>query len=96
MDLTITFDTPESLDAGHAKKIKKCSCLGLTLPFVICAFCLWLPSKNAVATTLSIPPASSCRLWIKCRLMAIQGSVAIIYRHIHGNQDENFTSLPAH
>ncbi|XP_046651115.1 uncharacterized protein LOC124342196 [Daphnia pulicaria] len=55
IDLTITFDAPESLDAGHARKIEKYSCLGLTLPFVIGALGSWLPSNNAVAVALNIP-----------------------------------------
>jgi hypothetical protein len=58
IDLTIPFDAPESFDAGHAKKIEKYSCLGLTLPFVVGALGSWLPSNNAMASALGIPPAS--------------------------------------
>ncbi|XP_046632270.1 uncharacterized protein LOC124311947 [Daphnia pulicaria] len=95
IDLTITFDAPESLDAGHARKIEKYSCLGLTLPFVIGALGSWLPSNNAVAVALNIPPAPWRRLRRKCRLMAIQGSVSIIHRHIHGHGDDQEANIPA-
>ena len=63
IDLTITFDASESLDADHAKKIEKYSCLRLTLPFVVGALGSWQPSNNVVATALSIPPAPWRRLW---------------------------------
>jgi hypothetical protein len=89
IDLTITFDAPESLHAGFARKVEKYICLGLTLPFVIGALGSWLPSKNAVATTLGIQPSAWTRLRRKCRLMATEGSIAIISRHIRGNRDED-------
>ena len=89
IDLTITFDAPESLHAGFARKVEKYICFGLTLPFVIGALGSWLPSKNAVATTLGIQPSAWTRLRRKCRLMAIEGSIAIISRHIRGNRDED-------
>ncbi len=95
IDLTITFDAPESLNAGYARKIEKYSCLGLTLPFVIGALGSWLPSNNTVATSLGIRPTPWRRLRRKCRLMAIQGSVAIINRHIRGNQVEDDATAPA-
>jgi hypothetical protein len=89
IDLTITFDAPESLHAGFARKVEKYSCLGLTLPFVIGALGSWLPSNNAVTATLGIQPSAWTRLRRKCQLMVIQGSTAIISRHIRGKRDED-------
>jgi hypothetical protein len=87
IDLTITFDAPESLYAGFANKEEKYSCLGLTLSFVIEALGSWLPSNDAVTTTIRIQPSAWMRLRRKCRLMAIRGSIDIISRHIRGNRE---------
>jgi hypothetical protein len=87
IDLTITFDAPESLYLGFANKEEKYSCLGLTLSFVIEALGSWLPSNDAVTTTIRIQPSAWMRLRRKCRLMAIQGSIGIISRHIRGNRE---------
>jgi hypothetical protein len=95
IDLTITLNYPESLDAGYARKIEKYSCLGLTLPFVVGALGSWLPSNNAVAAAFSIHREPWRRFRRKCRLLAIQGSVAIINRHIRGNVDEQDASTLA-
>jgi hypothetical protein len=62
IDLTIIFDSPESLHAGFARKVEKYSCLGLTLRFVIGALCSWLPSNNEVAATLGFQPSAWTRL----------------------------------
>lgn len=43
IDLTITFDASEFLNADNARKIEKYSCLGLTLTFVIGALGSRLP-----------------------------------------------------
>ena len=58
IDLTVTFDPPESLLAGYERKIAKYGHLGTTLPVVIGALGSWLPSNNSVATSLGIQPKS--------------------------------------
>jgi hypothetical protein len=87
IDLTTTFDAPESLYAGFANKEEKYSCLGLTLSFVIGALGSWLPPNNAVTSTIRIQLSAWMRLRRKCRLMAIQGSIGIISRNIRGNRE---------
>jgi hypothetical protein len=94
IDLTITFDAPESLHAGHERKVEKYGSLGPTLPVVIGALGSWLPSNNAVAATLGIRPKAWRILRRKCRLLSIQGSVQIISRHLRGSDDDQTGENP--
>jgi hypothetical protein len=99
INLTITFEAPESLYAGFANREEKYSCLGLKLSFVIGALGSWLPFNDAVTTTITIQPSGWISPRRKCRLMAIQGSIDIISRHIRGNRemDEDHPSTqPSH
>jgi hypothetical protein len=54
--LTIPFEAPESLQAGIDRKVAKYGHLGPTLPLVIGALGSWLPSNNAVVSSLNIQP----------------------------------------
>jgi hypothetical protein len=58
IDVTVPFDAPESLQAGYDLKVTQYGYLGHTLPFVVGAFGSWLPSNNAVATSLGIRPGA--------------------------------------
>jgi hypothetical protein len=78
IELTVPFDTPESLQAGYDLKVTKYGHLGPTLPFVVGALGSWLPSNNAVATSLGIRPRAWGRLRRKSRLAAIQGTMKIV------------------
>ena len=68
IDLTIPFDAPESLQPGFDRKLVKYGHLCPTLPLVIGALGSWLPSNNAVASSLNILPNAWRRFRRRSRL----------------------------
>ena len=88
IDLTVTFDAPESLLAGYEGKVAKYGHLGTTLPVVIGALGSWLPANNIVAASLGIRPKSWCCFRRNSRLMAIQASMRVVSRHLRGTEDD--------
>ena len=88
INITVTFDAPKSLLAGYERKIAKNAHLDTTLPVVIGALESWLLANNSVAASLDIRPKSWCCFQRKSRLIAIQGSMRVIFRPLRGIDDD--------
>jgi hypothetical protein len=95
IDVTVPFDAPESLQAGYDLKVAKYGHLGPTLPFVVGALGSWLPSNNAVATSLGIRPSAWRCLRRKSRLAAIQGSMGIVSNHLRAGSNDDGEDMSA-
>jgi hypothetical protein len=95
IDLTIPFDATESLQAGFDRKVAKYGHLGPTLPLVLGALGSWLPSNDAVASSLNIRPNAWRRFRRKSRLSAIQGTMKVVSNHLRATEvDEGLVDVP--
>lgn len=87
IDLTVTLDAPDSLQAGYDRKVAKKSTFGTTLLVVLWALGSWMPFNNEVVKTLGFRPI----IWRCCRgksrLLAIQGSMRIVASHFRSNHE---------
>ena len=82
IDVTVTWDDPDSLERARKEKISKYQHLGQTLPLVVGALGSWPPETEELRKTLQLHPRDWNRFRRRARLAAIQGSTKIIHHHL--------------
>ena len=82
IDVTVTWDDPDSLERARKEKISKYQHLGQILPLVVGALGSWPPETEELRTTLQLHPRDWNRFRRRARLAAVQGSTKIIHHHL--------------
>ena len=81
VDVTISFDTPVSLNKAYETKINRYAHFARTCPLVLGSLGSWHPNNDDIKSLLNI----SCRRWAdfrrKSRNMTIAGSCEMIRYH---------------
>ena len=82
IDVTVTWDDPDSLERARKEKISKYQHLRQILPLVVGALGSWPPETEELRTTLQLHPRDWNRFRRRARLAAVQGSTKIIHHHL--------------
>ena len=78
IDVTIPNDTVQRFDAAYEEKVAKYRQLGNVYPFLVGSLGSWMPANDEIRRAFNITTREWSCVRRRCRLLAIQGSTAII------------------
>jgi hypothetical protein len=84
IDVAISYDIKENLEAAFERKVSKYRHLGNTLPLVLGSLGSWHPRNEDIRSLLAIDGPSWGSFRFQARVAAIQGSVFMISKHLGG------------
>lgn len=82
VDVAVSYDTPENLDAAFNRKVGKYQSFGKILPLVVGSLGSWYPRNNDIRSLLGIDGRSWNMFRKKARMLAFHGSLAVIRKHL--------------
>ena len=88
IDVTVPYDPAEHMEKKAQAKKDKYRHLGVVFPFVVGALGSWWPENDNLRAALQIPPRAWANTGKAARLAAIQGTTAIINKHLGYNEPD--------
>lgn len=85
IDVAVSYDLPENLEAAYSRKVNKYQHLGRILPLVVGSLGSWYPSNDDIRSLLAISGRSWGAFRKKARLAAIKGSMEMVREHLTHN-----------
>ena len=82
VDVAVSYDTPDHLKSAFDRKVDKYMVHGNIKPLVVGSLGSWYPNNDEIRSLLGIHPRSWAVFRRKARLLAIQGSMAILRAHL--------------
>ena len=82
IDVAVSYDIEENLEAAYNRKVTKYQHLGRVLPLVVGSLGSWYPPNDNIRSLLAIDGRSWATFRRKARVAAIQGSMSIIRDHL--------------
>ena len=84
IDVSISYDTLQCLEAAHQRKVSKYRHLGTILPLVVGSLGSWAPRNEEIRSLLGIDGRAWGTFRQKARVAAVKGSVLILDQHFTG------------
>jgi len=94
IDVAVSYDIPENLEAAYTRKVVKYQHLGQVLPLVLGSLGSWHPLNDDIRSLLAIDHRSWSAFRRKSRLAAIHGSMEMVKKHLTNTTDEHITDDP--
>ena len=88
IDVAVSYDTPENLKSAHDRKVDKYLVHGNIKPLIVGSLGSWYPNNDEIRSLLGIHPRSWAVFRRKARLLAIQGSTALLRQHLKRSYDQ--------
>ena len=91
IDVAISYDHSENLEAAYTRKVLKYEHLGQVQPLVVGSLGSWYPLNEDIRSLLAIDHRSWSAFRRKSRLAAIKGSMEMVRKHLTNTTDEHIT-----
>jgi hypothetical protein len=91
IDVAISYDHSENLEAAYTRKVLKYEHLGQVQPLVVGSLGSWYPLNEDIRSLLAIDHRSWSAFRRKSRLVAIKGSMEMVRKHLTNTTDEHIT-----
>ena len=94
IDVAVSYDIPENLEAAYTRKVVKYQHLGQVLPLVLGSLGSWHPLNDDIRSLLAIDHRSWSAFRRKSRLAAIRGYMEMVKKHLTNTTDEHIAVDP--
>jgi hypothetical protein len=91
IDVAISYDHSENLEAAYARKVLKYEHLGQVQPLVVGYLGSWYPLNEDIRSLLAIDHLRWSAFRRKSRLAANKGSMEMVRKHLTNTTDEHIT-----